>query len=200
MEETAKERAARRWRESQAPTEAPKAEPASVAPLSSKEAAPSDWFAASAFDASARAIADTQYVFAGAFVAHHYLRDAMRRADRTAAAASIGTRPLGSDDDDIDKARQPQHAPTLTPTPSLTLALAPRPGVVLPRQLAPAGAARRAAPHLAHAHPRGAGPEGRRWPLLHRRGEVSEGGATERLLHRRRRPGGLLLLRRLCRF
>ena len=115
MEETAKERAARRWRESQAPTEAPKVEPASVAPLSSKEVATSDWFAASAFDASARATADAQYVFAGTFVAHHYLRDAMRRADRTAAAASICTRPLGSDDDDIDKACQPQHARPCAP-------------------------------------------------------------------------------------
>ena len=112
--ETAKERAARRWRESQAPAEAPKMEPATVAPLSSTEVAASGWFAASAFDARARAIADTQYVFAGSFVAHHYLRDAMRRADRTAAATSVYTRPLGSDDDDIDKACQPSaHTPTL---------------------------------------------------------------------------------------
>lgn len=104
MEETAKERAARRWRESQAPTEVPKVEPASVAPLGCKEAGASGWFAASAFDTSARAVADAQYVFTGAFVAHHYLRDAMRRADRTAAAASVRARPLRSDDDDIDKA------------------------------------------------------------------------------------------------
>ena len=112
MEETAKERAARRWRESQAPTEVPKVEPASVAPLGCKEAGASGWFAASAFDTSARAVADAQYVFAGAFVAHHYLRDAMRRADRTAAAASVRARPLRSDDDDIDKACQPQRART----------------------------------------------------------------------------------------
>ena len=131
MEETAKERAARRWRESQAPTEAPKVEPASVAPLGCKEAGASGWFAASAFDAS-RAVADAQYVFAGAFVAHHYLRDAMRRADRTAAAASVRARPLRSDDDDIDKVCQPQRAHTLALACTTARTFSPHRGTLAP--------------------------------------------------------------------
>ena len=132
MEETAKERAARRWRESQAPTEAPKVEPASVAPLGCKEAGASGWFAASAFDASARAVADAQYVFAGAFVAHHYLRDAMRRADRTAAAASVRARPLRSDDDDIDKVCQPQRVHTLALACTTARTFSPHRGTLAP--------------------------------------------------------------------
>ena len=196
--ETASERAARRWRESQAQTEAPKAAqtetPAPAAPVSGEG---SHWFVASAFDVSARAIADEQYVYAGAFVAHHHLRDAMRRADRTAAVALICTRPLGSHDDDVDKACEPQHTPRCTlamhrrthprphrrthphtsPSPSLIA-----PGVVLPRRRAKA--ARRTAAHLAHAHPRGAGRESCHRPLLRGTGRGCSAGDERALLSR----------------
>ena len=98
MSETASERAARRWRESQAgaPAGGTAAEAEATSAPDRALQQPGDWVVTSAFDASAREAADRQYVYAGSVVAHHYLSSAMKRADRSAAASLISIQPLRS--------------------------------------------------------------------------------------------------------